>query len=242
MRTLLALKDKRRSQAGVSLIELLVSMIIMAVVTTMLVGTWLQLNRTAEFARADNTAGATGRDALDRVSAEIRDAQPLTTASTTPFIFTMTTPFVNDANDCVFYSAYNNALTSSQSGTDGKAQLLPTAIWLDTSGTSPQKKLYWQRDTNKNGVLDSGDRITLLANNVVNSTISPTKPIFTYVFYNKTTGFSSSTTLSNTVGSANYVGSLVTVNIELVVDANLTHKPTYVDIVSTVRPRNVVTN
>ena len=112
MRRLLALKDRRKAQAGVSLIELIVAMVIMGVVSAMLVGTWLQLNRTAEFARADNTAGATGRDALDRVSAEIRAAQPLTTASTNPFIFTMTAPYVNDANDCVFYSAYNNALTA----------------------------------------------------------------------------------------------------------------------------------
>jgi prepilin-type N-terminal cleavage/methylation domain-containing protein len=237
MRTLLALKDKRRSQAGVSLIELLVSMIIMAVVTTMLVGTWLQLNRTAEFARADNTAGATGRDALDRVSAEIRDAQPLTTASTTPFIFTMTTPFVNDANDCVFYSAYNNALTSSQSGTDGKAQLLPTAIWLDTSGTTAQKKLYWERDTNKNGVFDSGDKIILLANNVVNTSATVNKPIFTYYFCDKSGNWSNATTLTSTT-----VANLVAIQIELVIDANLSYKPSYVDILSTVRPRNVGTN
>jgi prepilin-type N-terminal cleavage/methylation domain-containing protein len=237
MRTLLALKDKRRSQAGVSLIELLVSMIIMAVVTTMLVGTWLQLNRTAEFARADNTAGATGRDALDRVSAEIRDAQPLTTASTTPFIFTMTTPFVNDANDCVFYSAYNNALTSSQSGTDGKAQLLPTAIWLDTSGTTAQKKLYWERDTNKNGVFDSGDKIILLANNVVNTSATVNKPIFTYYFCDKAGNWTNATTLTSTT-----VANLVAIQIELVIDANLSYKPSYVDILSTVRPRNVGTN
>lgn len=237
MRTLLALKDKRRSQAGVSLIELLVSMIIMAVVTTMLVGTWLQLNRTAEFARADNTAGATGRDALDRVSAEIRDAQPLTTASTTPFIFTMTTPFVNDTNDCVFYSAYNNALTSASSGVDGKAQLLPTAIWLDTSGTTAQKKLYWERDTNKDGVFDSGDKIILLANNVVNTSATVNKPIFTYYFCDKAGNWTNATTLTSVT-----VANLVAIQIELVIDANLSYKPSYVDILSTVRPRNVGTN
>jgi prepilin-type N-terminal cleavage/methylation domain-containing protein len=236
MRRLLAVRGRRRAQAGVSLVELLVAMIIMAVVTSMLVGTWLQLNRTAEFARADNTAGATGRDALDRVSAEIRAAQPLTTASTSPFIFTMTAPYVNDANDCVFYSAYNNALTAAQSGTNGKAQLLPTAIWLDTSGSTPQKKLYWERDTNKDGVFDAGDQIILLASNVVNTSASVNKPIFTYFFCDKTGAWTQSTTLTTTT-----VANLVAVQIELVIDANLSYKPSYVDILSTVRPRNVGT-
>ena len=234
MRRLLALKDRRKAQAGVSLIELIVAIVIMGVVSAMLVGTWLQLNRTAEFARADTTAGATGRDALDRVSAEIRAAQPLTTASTNPFIFTMTAPYVNDANDCVFYSAYNNALTNTQSGTDGKAQLLPTAIWLDTSGTSPQKKLYWERDTNKDGVFDTGDKTILLATNVVNTSASVNKPIFTYFFCDKNGNWTQSNTLTSTT-----VANLVAVQIELVIDANLSYKPSYVDILSTVRPRNV---
>ena len=38
------------------------------------------------------------------------------------------------------------------------------------------------------------------------------------------------------------VNAVVAVNIEVVVDANLNNRPSYVDFVSTVRPRNVSAN
>jgi prepilin-type N-terminal cleavage/methylation domain-containing protein len=238
------LKGKRSSQAGLTLIEILISMIVLAIVSSMLVGTWIELQHTFAFAQADNTAGATGRDALDRVSSELRAAQPNpsgTPASATPFVLTLTTPFVCDKNDVTFYSAYNNSAaaadgTGPSPGT-GTAALRLTAIWLDTSGTTAQKKLYWQRDTNGNGQLDAGDKTILLANNVVNTAASVNKNIFQYVFRDTSGTYSTADSLT----SGN-VAALVAVNIELVVDANLADKPTYVDLVSTVLPRNAGTN
>ncbi len=238
------LSDKHRSQAGLTLIEILIAMIVLAIVSSMLVGTWIQLQHTFAFAQADNTAGATGRDALDRVSSELRAAQPNpsgTPASATPFILTLATPYVCDQNHVTFYSAYNNSAAfadgAGPSPGTGTAALRLTSIWLDTSGTSAQKKLYWQRDTNGNGALDATDRITLLANNVVNTAASVNKNIFQYVFRDTSGAY----TYANSLTSGN-VASLTAVNIELVVDANLADKPTYVDLVSTVLPRNVGTN
>ena len=188
------------------------------------------------FAQQTSTAQATGRDALDRVSAEIRDAQPPNTSTTTPFFLTLSSPYVCDANDCVFYSAYNNSANATQSGSSGTSQLRLTAIWLDTSGAAAQKKLYWQRDTNNDGQFTTSDRKVLLASNVVNTSASVNRPIFTYVFCNAGT-YSTATSLTSGT-----VGTLVAVNIELVVDSNLNHTPTYIDLVSTVRPRNVGQN
>jgi len=225
-------------QDGFTLIEVLVSMLIMAIVSTMLIGIWIVLTHTSAFAQADNTAASTARDALDRVSAELRDAQPNSSASTTPFIFTMSSPYVCDSNDCTFYSSYNNSQTAAQSGANGEAKVLPTAIWLDTSGTANQKKLWWTRDTNNDGVIgDVGDKSILLANNVVNTVASVNRPIFTYVFRDKTGTYTTATTLTATT-----VANLVAINVEIVVDANLNDKPTYIDFVSTVRPRNEGTN
>jgi len=232
------IRKSRRRQDGFTLIEVLVSMIIMSIVTTMLIGIWIVLTHTSAFAQADGTAASTARDALDRVSAELRDAQPNSSTSTTPFIFSMSSPHVCDANDCTFYSSYNNAQTAAQSGANGEAKVLPTAIWLDSSGTTNQKKLWWTRDTNNNGVIgDAGDKSILLANNVVNTAATVNKPIFTYVFRDKTGTYSTATTLTSTS-----VANLVAINIEIVVDANLNDKPTYIDFVSTVRPRNEGTN
>jgi prepilin-type N-terminal cleavage/methylation domain-containing protein len=228
---------RRARQDGFTLVEVLVSILIMSIVTAMLVGIWTVLLHSSAFAEADNTAAATGRDALDRVTAELRDAQPPASASTTPFIFSMSGAYVCDANDCVFYSSYNNALTATQSGTNGEAQALPTAIWLDQSGSTPQKKLMWTRDTDNSGTFTSADKSIVLANNVVNTAASVNRPIFQYVFRDKTGAITTANTLS-----AATVATLVAVNIEIVVDANLNDKPTYIDLVSTVRPRNEGTN
>jgi prepilin-type N-terminal cleavage/methylation domain len=235
------LGHRRTRQAGFTLIEILISMIIMTIVTTMLVGIWIVLLHTSAFARADNTASATGRDSLDRVTAEIRAAQPNpagTPAAATPFVLTLTAPNVCDAYDCTFYSAYNStgigADGSSASPGTGTAALALTSIWLDQSGTAQQKKLKWTRDTNGNHVIDANDKTFVLANNVVNTALSPVRPIFTYVFRDKTGTYTTATSPTSAT-----VATLVAVNIELVIDANLADKPTYVDFVSTVRPRNV---
>jgi len=236
------LQHRRTRQAGFTLIEVLISMIIMSVVTTMLIGVWIVLTHSAAFARADNAASATGRDSLDRITAEIRAAQPnpsATPAAATPFVVTLSAPYVNDANDCTFYSAYNNAgvaadgTTSATPGT-GTGALLVTSIWLDTSGAALQKKLMWSRDTNKDGMIDAGDKTFVVADSVVNTAPAVNRPIFTYVFRDKSGVYTTANTVTSTT-----VANLVAVNIEVVVDANLSDKPAYIDFVSTVRPRNV---
>ena len=224
-----SLRTRRRSgQDGFTLVELLVSMTIMVVVSSMIIVIWIELTRTSAFAQSVNTAASSASYAIDRVSAELRDAQPPSTSSTTPFIFTMASPNVCDGYDCTFYSAYNNPLTASQSGANGVGELLPTSIWLDSSGT-----LWWERDTNGDGVFDAGDKTILLARNVVNTSSGVNRPIFTYVFCSSGGVYSTSTSLT----AAN-CSTLVAIDIEIVVDQNLNNVPTYVDYVSTVCPQN----
>jgi prepilin-type N-terminal cleavage/methylation domain-containing protein len=231
-------EQRRARQAGFTLVEILVSMIIMAIVSTMLVGTWISLQRSTEFAQADNTAASSGRDALDQVSCELRAAQPSTASPTTPFCLTLASPYVNDKYDCTFYSAYNNKNAALYSGTNGEAAAILTSIYLDTSGTTAQKKLMMWRDLNNDGVNDAGDQTMLLANNVVSSTLSAPKQIFQYVLDTNGNGVY---TTADSVSASNYKA-VVAVNVELVIDINLNSRPTYVDFVSTVRPRNVTTN
>ena len=235
-----ATEQKRGSQAGLTLIEVLVTMIIMSVVGTMLVGGWISLQRAYAFTRATNSARATARDALDRMSSELRASQPPTAAVATQFYLpaTPTYPYMCGPTSCVFYSAYNNFAAADGSGLALTGTVPPptsairlTAIWLDTSTST----LYWQRDTNNNG-LDASDRkIVLASKNVVNSAVS--RNIFTYYFRDLTTGvYSHSSTLSTS--GANNVANLRSVQVELVIDANMSHTPTYVDLTTTVRPRN----
>jgi prepilin-type N-terminal cleavage/methylation domain-containing protein len=235
-------RQGRDPQAGITLIELLITMIILSVVTTMLIGGWISLQRAYTFASAKNAATANARDALDRVSSEIRAAQGVTysaspsPATSTPFYLTGASPYVCDANDIVFYSAYNNPNAALQSGQYGRGQLRLTAIWLDTSGTKPQKTLWWERDTNGSGSFDSGDRKVKLATNVVNTAPAVNKPIFTYIIRDSAGNYP--TPAPTTLTSGN-VATLVSVQVDIIVDANLSHTPTYVDLRTTVEPRNL---
>ena len=232
----------RGSQSGITLMELLITMVILSVVTTMLIGGWISLQRAYAFTSAKNNATAQARDAVDRISSEVRTAQGLTyypsaspsPSTSTPFVVGGTAPYVCDANDITFYSAYNNPGASLQSGQYGRDQLQLTSIWLDTSGTTSQKTLYWQRDTNKSGTLDSSDKKIMLASSVVNTAAAVNKPIFTYNVLDSSGNIIQATSLT----SAN-VASLVSVQIEVITDANLTHTPIFSDILTTVEPRNL---
>jgi len=252
--------SKRDPQAGLTLIEMLVSMIILTIISTMLVGGWISLQRSFAFTRATNTSRATVRDALDRVASEIRMAQPPTANPlvTSPFYLptSPTSPYASGSplsacgpTTCVFYSAYNNSavaegggLTLTGTTPPSASKIRLTAIWLDTSGTSAQKILKLTRDTNNNGTLgDVGDRTRILARDVVNTAASINRPIFTYYFRDisgttPTYAWSHSSTLTSAT-----VPNLRDIQIELVVDVNLTHTPSYVDIRTTVRPRNAGT-
>ena len=242
-------RQGRNPQAGITLVELLISMIIMSIVTTMLIGAWISLQRAYATTSAKNTATANARFALDRISSEIRSAQGMTftpspsPSTSTPFYPGATIPYRCDANDCVFYSAYNNPLAAGSSGQFGRGQLLLTAIWLDTQGSQAQKTLWWERDTTGNGLGDPGNRKIKLASNVVNTAAVINKPIFTYNVLDSSgniiqTASLTSANVTATSTSAN-VASLVSVQIEVITDANLLHTPTFVDLLTTVEPRNL---
>jgi prepilin-type N-terminal cleavage/methylation domain-containing protein len=232
----------RRSQAGVTLVELLVAMLILGIVTTMLITGWISLQRASAFAVQSNDARASARDALDRISSELRDSQPQTlatlTATPTPAptypLFTTAKPM-----EAVFYSAYNQ-LGANADGS-GTGALMPTRIYLDvSSGSTPQKTLYWQRKTDASTGWTSGYRQMVLATNVVNNSIpstgSPTA-VFTYGY--RTGGHLLWTDNSDDALDLN---TIVAVRIRVIVDVNLAHTPSYVDLSTTVIPRNAGTD
>jgi prepilin-type N-terminal cleavage/methylation domain-containing protein len=220
-------------QRGITLIELLISMIILGVVTTMLLAGWATLQKSYAHSVKSNNARAEVRDAMARVSREIRDAQPvaLTTPPSSPF--TLAGP-----NEVDFYSAFNSPDVSADgSGLDA---LRLTRIYLDTSGGAAQKTLYWQRDTNDSGSFDGADRKIVLARDVVNASFpsagSPTA-VFTYGYRDGSGDFTTATT----IGSAD-LSKIISVHIRLIVDANLAHSPAPADLETTVRPRNAPQN
>jgi len=227
------LERKHARQQAVTLIELLVAIVITAVVSTMVLGIWFALQRSTDFSEQNNSAVSTGRDALDRVSSELRDAQPSASYTASPFCLTLSTPYLCDGYDCTFYTPYNYAQTVAKTAANGLGASVLTSIYLDTSGTLPEKKLMMVRDLSGDGQFGSGDQVITLATNVVNTATSVNRPVFAYILDN-----SGTYSTTNTVTTAN-ASAVVAVKIEIVVDTNMSAKPTYTDFVSTVRPRNL---
>ncbi len=230
-------RSRSRSQAGITLMELLVSMIILAVVSTMLVMVWMNLQRASATTITTNQARATARDALGRIASELRDAQPQTlpTASPTP---TYVPAMFTEAQkySATFLSLYNQP--GAGSDVTGAAGRRLTRIWLDTTN----KTLYWQRDTNDSDTIDAGDRTNVLARDIVNPSFDDGNAgtPYTAIFLYGCRDSSNVLQWTDHRDSAADRMAIVAVRVRLIVDANLNRTPAAVDVTTTVLPRNAV--
>jgi prepilin-type N-terminal cleavage/methylation domain-containing protein len=249
--------EGRRSEAGLTLIEVLVSIIIMGIISTMLIAGWINLQRASANAVSTNNARATVRDAMDRISSELRGAQPTSLPTPIPTLSATATPTpappitVAQPMDVQFYSAYNSALASADGSGVSLAALRLTRIWLDTATVPPApwnpegRTLYLQRDTNSSNTIDAGDRVDVLARNVVNNVIpDPTTdgpshtsstPVFRYA-YRATAGGPVLWTDNET--SSLDLSEILAVRVRLIIDKSLSRGPNFVDITTTLRLRN----
>jgi prepilin-type N-terminal cleavage/methylation domain-containing protein len=235
---------RRGDQAGVTLIEVLISMIVLAIVTTMLMQGWISLQRATATVERTNDARATGRDALSRLSSELRASQPTALPDPSGTAIPASDPPILDASpySVIFYSAYNSSAANADGS--GIGAVRRTRLWLDTVNAqaapwNPQcKTLYWQRDMNGNGVFtDTVDRTMPLAFNIANEDVADSingtayTPVFRYAYLDG--GDISWTDDANSV-----LSSIVGVSVRLVVNAKMGGTPKYVDVMTTVRLRN----
>ena len=230
-----------RNQKGITMIELLVTIIVTGIVTAMLVGGWINLQRGSSFALASNSARGDGRDVLSRVSSELRNCQPTAFPTASPSPTAQPDLFVTaQPTDATFYSAYNDTTEASdQTGTGVRL----TRMWLSTKDnpndtttatSSPARQyLYWRRDTNGNGSLDSGDRTRLMARFVVNNGFSI--PVFRYGHLT-----SSGVEWNSAVTGAD-IKLITAVEARVIIDTNPQRPPVPVDLTTTVRLRNSTT-
>ena len=220
----------RCRQAGVTLVELLVAMVIMTVITTMIIGGWVALQSSYAHSVNQNDARSSARYAIDFASGEIRGAQPQSVTTPPQAPFTVAQPMEID-----YYSSHDQPGTAADGS--GTANLRLTRIYLDTAtGT-----LYWQRDTNGSGTWGSGDRKMVLASGVLNnSTANPNvtpstayTALFTYGYLDTNGNFAS----ADTIATAN-LSAIISVNVHVLVGAQSNHKIVPADLQITVAPRN----
>lgn len=234
-----------KRQTGVTLVELIVSVVILGIVSTLLVTAWVNLQRASTSAVRTSNARTTARDAMSRISSELRGAQPTALPSATIAPASQPPLAMALPMEVRFFSAFN----SSSANTDGSglAALRATRLWLD-AGTVPlspwnpnTRTLYWQRDMDGNGSFsDTADRSIVLARNVANLVVadavsgSSYTPVFRYA-YRDTDG---DVLWTDNASSSLDLGSVVAVGVRLIIDKNMAGKPNYVELTTTVRLRN----
>jgi hypothetical protein len=211
-------------------------MIIFSILMAMLVTGWINLQRASATVVKTNNARATARDALSRITNELRDAQP-TSIPTTALPTTSPTPVpagpvfkVAQPMEAQFWSVYNVAGVGNNVSGSGSQAL--TRIWLDTSGSTPQKTLYWQR----------GSRQMTLATNVVNNSLADTtvtpSTAYTALFRYAYRDSGGVVQWTDNSGGTLDLSSIIAVRVRLIIDENLNHSPRAIDMSTTVLPRN----
>lgn len=219
-------RQPHRSQSGITLIELLVSIIVMGILSSMIIGTWISLSNAYSFNSHSNKQRDLARQAISRMSREIRDAQaPWTGVTRTAFKLVK-------SDEIQFYSTFNAVLAPDPST---RPQL---TRFILRGGTIYREK------PGPNGMFDRGvdvgvdDVSTPLVGYVVNDSASVLKDLFTYHYY-VSSGLVSSNSRSYPVVYPPSPGVVQAVGLNLYVDENPGRSPNYMDLNTTVKPRNV---
>lgn len=220
---LLTLTLASRRQRGVTLVELLVGMTIMGIISTMIIGSWFVLQSSASSASQQNIQRDNARQALSRVATEVRDAQsrlgyaPIQTAA---------------ANVVSINTTFNNAGNDDQS-------LLPHLVRFRY--VPETKVVYRAEDTDGDGLLIDENEVVLLGN-VVNADVKDADglpapvPVFTYSYYTESGDLQ---TVENPALYGISTLRIITVQIRLLVDVRPNKSPTFMDLTTSVQPRNL---
>lgn len=212
-----------RKQRGITLVELLVAMTIMLVLSTMIVATWVTLTNAYSFSTRSDKQRDLARQAIDRMAREVRDAQqPLGSVSPA---FTRAYP-----NEVRFYSTFNTPGAPAPTA----APRLTRFIYRVTDVVNGTGAVY-REFPGVDGVWDTADDVSeRLVSDVSNDNVG--KDVFTYWSYDSGSG-----DLVPSAGTAQLVdpSRIVEVGITMLVDLNPGKAPNYMDVSTTVQPRNV---
>jgi prepilin-type N-terminal cleavage/methylation domain-containing protein len=148
---------KRANQDGLTLIELLVAMSIATLLSAMLVMTWFSATKSFSQTSRSSHSGEMARDAVARIGREIRDAEPYEGY-----------PAVQDF-DAQNHRYIDFTTTFNQADND---QPLPTPVLTEyvyrIDQTTGEQTLHRLRDTDGDGVLESGERDDLVVQDLKN--------------------------------------------------------------------------
>jgi hypothetical protein len=246
----------RRAQ-GVSLVELLVAMSVMTVISTMILLGWFSLSRSYGFTVHSADARDSGRQAMQRLQREVRDAE----RPPQGYLGTST----SDAPDAIVYRAraywialsttFNNAGNStagwaSPTPSPSRPHLVVYRLYSD-------EELWRFEDLDNDGRIDTtaghyldmmselpsafslseqenGEGATLVLADVVNFSDPANRvPVFDYNYYDSAGVLRSAHALYGADRLA-----IIAVQLRLLVDLNPTRAPVHADLRGTAQLRN----
>jgi prepilin-type N-terminal cleavage/methylation domain-containing protein len=214
-----------KDQSGVTLIELLVVMIIGVIVSGMLVATWINLQKSYAFTTRSDEQRDFARQAIQRMTAEVRDAQGVQSGGAVPAAIIFAYP-----NEIRFYSTYNTAGASTPTTTPQ----LTRFIYRVTDASVGEGVIY-REFAGSDGLFGTADdKSAVLVKYVANARSNT--DVFTYYAYDTTT-----TALIHSSGTTTLIPAsrVRNITITLHVDLNPGKAPNYMDISTNVMPRNV---
>ena len=221
--------QERRRQRGVTLIELLVAIVIMGVLSTMIIGSWIALTDAYSSTSRANRQRDAANFAIARMAREIRDAQKLTGAGGEAIVMAR-------ADEIRFYSTFNTGTAADPTA----RPRLTRFILRETDPTSHVATVYREL-AGDDGAFDAvpgGDDVsTVLVRDVVD--VRSLTDLFVYSGINSTTGVMYQSVESTATPVLMPASRVQTVRITLHVDLNPGKSPNYMDISTTVEPRNM---
>jgi prepilin-type N-terminal cleavage/methylation domain-containing protein len=212
-----------RGRRGITLVELLVAMSIMLVLSTMIIVTWVALTDAYSFSSRSDRQRDFARQAIDRIAREIRDAQQPAGGTSPAFAYAY-------PDEVQLYSTFNTA----DAANPAFAPRLTRFIYRVTDAAHGVGAIYRELP-GADGAFGGGDDVSQrLIDNVSNA--GNGKDVFTYWSYDSASG-----ELVPSDGTTTLVDSsrIVEVGITLLVDLNPGKAPNYMDLSTTVQPRNV---
>jgi len=213
------------AQSGITLVELLIAMSIMGILSTMILMVWFNLQSSYASSVQNAKQRDVARQGVWRMATEIRDAQgiegypPVMSAG---------------ANSILIGTSFNNSGNTEQP-TDASSPDL-NVHRVKFSYSEGDKTIYRTEDANGNRNFADETPVALVGN-VVNGTVPAggSTPLFRYSYYD-TSG------VLQTVDSLTAAGidpaRLLNVQIQALVDIKPNKSPTYMDLRTTVQPRN----
>lgn len=220
----------RRRQSGMTLVELLVAMLIMGILSAMIIGGWVTLTKAYSSTSRSNRQRDVANQAIARMAREIRDAQKIPAGTSAAFVRAY-------PSEIRFYSTFN---TSNAYNPTTPPRL--TRFILKANPGTPDVGTIYREFPGDDGLFagddgDTGDDIShRVVGDVVNLRTGDDDDLFTYHAINPTTGSMYPSQGMEILVPADRIQ---TVSILLQVDLNPGKSPNYMDIETTVEPRNV---